>query len=125
MVLRVAASSDADAMAIRDHLLPSVREHGILEDTASKDSTLRRIVFESAPWRLLHWTPFNALDASEAASPGYRRALERQQAQSTLPYGLDVWHEGAHVLSLSWADAGEFAVRSFVRGPWEAAALAW
>lgn len=120
MSLKVAASSDARALAIRDHVLPLVREHGSLED---KDSAMRLIVLERAPWRFVHWTPFNALDRAEASSPGYRHALQRQHTRPDLPYGLNVRHEQVEVLSVLWADGGAFEVRTFLRGEWEAAAL--
>jgi len=124
MTLRVAASGDATALAIRDHVLPIVRERGVIEDLEDKDSTLRLIVLERDPWLITHWTPFNALDRTDAASPGYRHALERQRTRPDLPYGLDVWHERAKVLSVLWSDEGTVAVVEFIRGPWEAAALA-
>ena len=90
MGLRVAASSDARALAIRDHVLPLVREHGTLEDLEGKDSTLRLIVLEQDPWCLIHWTPFNALAPAEASSPGYRHALERQRRRPALWAGNPV-----------------------------------
>jgi hypothetical protein len=34
-----------------------------------------------------------------------------------------VWH-GTQVLRVLWSDSGAFQVASFVRGPWEAAAMA-
>lgn len=52
MTLEVVASSDADALAIRDHILPIVRRQGILEDLEDKDSSLRLFVLEQASWRL-------------------------------------------------------------------------
>jgi hypothetical protein len=122
--LRVAASSDARALAIRDHVLRIVRAYGTLEDLEDKDSTLRLIVLKRDPWRFTHWTPFNALASTEASSPGYRHAVERQHTRRDLPYGLDVWHERAKVLSLLWADDGPFQVVGFVRGAWEEAVLA-
>lgn len=124
MSLRVAASADARALAIRDHVLPLVRAHGTLEDLEGKDSTLRLLVLERGSWRFTHWTPFNALGLTEASSPGYRHALERQHIRPDLPYGLDIWHEGTKVLSLLWADEGSFKVVELVRGNWEQAALA-
>ena len=39
MSLRVAASGDARALAIRDHVMPLVRAHGTLEDLEDKNST--------------------------------------------------------------------------------------
>ena len=123
MGLRVAASSDARALAIRDHILPLVREHGTLEDLEGKDSTLRLIVLEQDPWCLIHWTPFNALAPAEASSPGYRHALERQRRRPDLPYGLGIRYERAKVFSMLWADDGTFEVVDFVRGAWEDLAL--
>ncbi len=121
MNLKVAASSDDRALAIRDHVLPIVREHGRLE---GDDSTMRLMVLERPPLGFEHWTPFNTLDDTEASSPGYRHALERQHTRPDLPYGLSIRHEEQDVLSLLWAEDGTFEVRTFLRGPWEDAALA-
>ena len=124
MSLNLAASADARALAIRDRILPLVRAHGTLADLEAKDGTLRLTVLERAPWRFTHWTPFNALAPTDAASPSYRHALARQHSRPDLPYGLDVWHEGQTVLSVLWADDGAATVVVFVRGAWEEAALA-
>lgn len=124
MSLKVAASSDARALAIRDHLLPLIREHGVIEDLEDKSSSLRLMVLEQDPWRFTHWTPFNALTRTEASSPGYRHALENQHTRPDLPYGLDVYHAQAKVLSLLWGDDGASQVLVFIRGAWEEAALA-
>ena len=124
MSLRVAASGDARVLAIRDHVLPLVRAHGTLEDLEGKNSTLRLVVLERGSWRFTHWTPFNSLGPTDASSPGYRHALERQRTRPNLPYGLDIWHEGAKVLSLLWADKGSLEIVELVRGNWEEAALA-
>jgi hypothetical protein len=120
MSLKLIASNDDRALAIRDHLLPLVRRHGHLE--VQQDS-VRRITLEQLPWVIHHWTPFSDLQPEEASSPGYRHALERQHAGLDLPYGLEVWHD-AKVLDLVWADDGRVAIVRFVRGPWEDAALA-
>jgi hypothetical protein len=125
MGLKVAASGDANALAIRDHLLPIVRAHGTLEDLEDKDSPLRLLVLERGPWCFRHWTPFNALAPTQASSPGYRHALERQHTtRPDMPYGLDVSHDDANVLSLLWVDAATFKIVNFVRGAWEDAVLA-
>lgn len=71
MTLHVVASSDADALAVRDHILPIVREHGVLQDFDDKSSPLRLLVLERQVWRFVHWTPFNALTPGQASSPGY------------------------------------------------------
>lgn len=121
MTLRLVSSSDGPALAIRDHLLPLVRERGTLE---VQRGAVRLIALRTDGWAIEHWTPFNELSTGEASSPGYRHALQRQHTTPDLPYGLDVWHAGTKVLSLLWADDGAFEVIDFVRGGWEAEALA-
>ena len=120
MNLRLVSSSDDRALAIRDHLLPLIRERGTLQ---TQRDAVRLIALQLDPWVFNHWTPFNDLSPGEASSPGYRRALERQHARPDLAYGLDVWR-GEKVLSILWADDGAFEVVGFVRGPWEEEALA-
>jgi hypothetical protein len=119
--LRLVSSSDDRVLAIRDHLLPLVRERGTLEN---QRGSVRQVGLQMDPWAFNHWTPFNELSPGEASSPGYRHALEQQHTTATLPYGLDAWWRGAKVLSVLWADDGAFEVVSFVRGPWEDKALA-
>jgi hypothetical protein len=120
MNLRLASSADDRALAIRDHLLPLVRERGTLEN---QRGPVRLVGLQLGSWTFKHWTPFNELTPGEASSPGYRHAVERQHTLLDLPYGLDVWQEGK-VLSVLWAENGAFDVASFVRGPWEDEALA-
>ena len=119
MNLRLVSSSDDRALAIRDHLLPLVRDRGLLE---RQRGSVRVIALQMGPWLFKRWTPFNELSPEEASSPGYRHALERQRARPDLPYGLEVWR-GAMVLSVLWADNGSFEVDRFVRGSWEDEAL--
>jgi hypothetical protein len=121
MVLRLASSGDDRALAIRDHILPLLREYGALE--VQRD-TIRLIELRVSAWIFRHWTPFNDLAPGEASSPGYRHAIERQRAKPDLPYGLDVYHDGGQVLSILWADDGAMEVAMFIRGPWEEEALA-
>ncbi|MDJ0389162.1 hypothetical protein QMO56_13650 [Roseomonas sp. E05] len=121
MTLRLASSSDDAALALRDHLLPLVRERGILE--VQRDA-VRLVTLRTGEWVLEHWTPFNELQPGDASSPGYRHAVQRQHTVPDLPYGLDVWRAGAKVLSVLWGDRGAFAVVDFVRGDWESEALA-
>jgi hypothetical protein len=120
MNLKLVASNEDRALAIRDHLVLLVRQRGAIE--VQRD-LVRLVVLEEAPWVIHHWTPFNELQSGEASSPGYRRAVERQHAASDLPYGLEVWR-GIKVFSALWADDGRFEVSSFIRGPWEDLALA-
>ena len=121
MTLRLVSSGDDRALAIRDRLVPLVRERGTLE---VQRGPVRLVVLRMAPWSIEHWTPFNDLSPGEASSPGYRHALARQHTRPDLPYGLDVRREGATVLRVLWADGGAFEVVAFVRGPWEDEALA-
>jgi len=120
MVLRLVASGDDRALAIRDHLLPLVRGHGTLE---LQRGPVRLVALRTGPWAVEHWTPFNELSPDEASSPGYRHALERQHTGPDLPYGLAVRRDGARVLVLLWSDGGGSEVVAFVRGPWEDEAL--
>lgn len=119
MNLRLVSSSDDRALAIRDHLLPLVRDRGMLE---CQRGSVRVIGLQLGSWLFNHWTPFNDLSSAEASSPGYRHALEGQHARPDLPYGLEVWR-GDKVLSVLWADSGSFEVDRFVRGSWEDEAL--
>ncbi len=121
MTLRLVASGNDQALEIRDHVLKLLRRDGVLE--VQRD-TVRLVELRVEPWIFRSWTPFSALFPGEASSPGYRHAIERQHTRVDLPYGLEVWHQGAQVLRVLWADNGAFEVDGFVRGPWEAAALA-
>ena len=121
MPLTLVSSGDGPALAIRDHLLPLVRERGSLE--VQRDA-VPVIALRVGEWVFEHWTPFNDLSLGEASSPGYRHALQRQHTKPDLPYGLDVWCAGTRVLSVSWADDGAFEVIAFARGGWEAEAMA-
>jgi hypothetical protein len=120
MNLRLVSSGDDRALVIRDHLVPLVRG-GTLE---VQRGPVRLTSLRTGPWSLHHWTPFSDLAPEEASSPGYRHALERQHTRPDLPYGLEVWRDGAKVLDVLWSDGGTSEVVSFVRGPWEDEALA-
>jgi hypothetical protein len=120
VALNLVSSGDDRALAIRDHLVPLVRARGRLE---VQRGTLRLITLHAGPWTVTHWTPFNDLAPDDASSPGYRRALERQQSGPVLPYGIDVWHKEIKVLSMVWGDDGSSELISFDCGPWEEEAL--
>jgi hypothetical protein len=121
MSLRLVSSNDDRALALRDHLLPLVRDRGTLE--CQRDA-VRLIALRLDPWLLTHWTPFNDPSPEQAASPGYRHALARQRTRPELPYGLEVWCDDRKVLGVLWAEGGSFEVDRFVRGSWEDEALA-
>ena len=122
MNLSLVANSDGRALAIRDHLLPLLREQGAVQ--IQRDA-VRLTELRMDGWAFRHWTPFNEIGVEEASSPGYRRAVERQRNRQTLPYGLDIWHgaDRVKVLRILWAEDGTIEVVSFVRGLWEEAAL--
>lgn len=121
MALRLVASADGDALALRDHLVPLIRDRGIIE---RQRDAVRVVTLHGGEWRLEHWTPFSEIEPGEASSPGYRHALARQHTLPDLPYGLDVWHSDVRVLSVLWDDGGSFQVAVFTRGDWEKGALA-
>ncbi len=121
MALKLVASGDDRALAIRDHLVPVVRGRGMLE---LQRGPVRLVALRTGPWTIEHWTPFGDLSPDEASSPGYRHAVERQRTRPDLPYGLDVRHDGARVLGVLWSEDGASQVVTFVRGPWEDEALA-
>ena len=121
MALELVSSGDGRAVAIRDHLLPLLREHGTLE---VQRGPVRLVALRTGPWTMEHWTPFADLSPDEASSPGYRHAVERQRTKPDLPYGLDVRHDGTRVLGVLWSEDGAYEVAAFVRGPWEDEALA-
>jgi hypothetical protein len=121
MTSRLVASSDDRALAIRDHLLLLVRARGTLE---RQRGSLPLLTLRMDCWVVHHWTPFHDLSPGEASSPGYRHAIERQHTSPDLPYGLEVWRNGAKVLSVLWSAGGGFDVMRFARGRWEDEALA-
>ena len=121
MTLKLVSSGDDRALAIRDHLLPLVRGRGALE---LQRGPVRPVVLRTDACTIEHWTPFADLPPGEASSPGYRHAVERQRTRAELPYGLDVRSGDALVLRVLWAEGGSSEVVTFVRGPWEEAALA-
>ena len=121
MAPKLVSSGDDRAIAIRDHVVPLVREHGTLE---LQRGPVRLVALRTGPWTVEHWTPFGDLSPDEASSPGYRHAVERQRTRPDLPYGLDLSRDGTRVLNVLWSDDGASQVVAFVRGPWEDEALA-
>ena len=125
MALHLVSGSDDRARAIRDHVMPKLREHGHL--LAQRD-VVRVIELRLGAWIFQHWTPFNDLAPEEAASPGYRHAIERQRVRQDLPYGLDIFQRvpvlrvpvlRMPVLRMLWSDDDAIDVVTFVRGDWE------
>lgn len=118
MNVRLVASSDNQAVMIRDHVLPLLREWGAVQ---IQHDMVRLTELRIGVWTFRHWTPFNELGQNEASSPSYRHALERQRTKRMLPYGLDVWRgaDPQRVLRILWAEDGTMEVMNFVPGPWE------
>ena len=78
MTLRLVSGSDDRARAIRDHVVPLLRQRGSL--LAQRD-VVRVIELRLGVWSFQHWTPFNDIAPEEAASPGYRHAVARQHTR--------------------------------------------
>jgi len=112
---------DARALTIRDHLVPLIRTHGSMQEVSGRAGWLAVCRMESLTCTLR--SPFTAQFAEAPLSAFFEQSISRQRAKPDLPWGLDVWH-GSKVLSLQWDDEGRAEVMSFIRGPWEAAALA-
>ena len=94
MGLRLVATNNGRAIAIRDYVLPVLRQGGAVQ--VQRD----------------------AVRVTEASSPGYRRAIERQRTRKALPYGPDIWYGTTKVLRILWSDDDETIEVIFVQGPW-------
>jgi hypothetical protein len=116
MSLRLVANGDGRAVAIRDHVMPLLRQRGAVQ--VQRD-TVRITELQTGVWAVRVWTPFNELGPEEASSPGYRHAMERQRTRKVLPYGLEIWHGATRVLRILWSDDECTEVANFVRGQWE------
>jgi len=116
MNLRLVTTDTGLAIAIRDHILPLLRQDGTVE--VQRD-VVRLTELRIRDWVFRFWTPFNELGREEASSPGYRHAIERQRSRKSLPYGLDIWEGTARVFRIQWSDDEIVDVASFVRGQWE------
>jgi len=113
MTLKLVTTDTRRAIAIRDHVLPLLRQHGTVE--VQRD-IVRLTELRIKAWVFRFWTPFNELGREEASSPGYRHAIERQRSRMSLPYGLDIEEGSARVLRILWSDNGTVDVASFIRG---------
>ena len=80
MTLRLVASGNERALAIRDHVLPLLRREGILE--VQRD-TVRLVEHRMEPWVFRYWTPFSALVPGEASSPAGPAVRARGVARYT------------------------------------------
>jgi len=114
----------AQALAIRDHLLPLIRAHGAMREVGgSPPRLLRMVTWEAGGFTCLLRSPFTPPRPEAPMARSYGAALAKQRAGPVLPWGLDV-EQGRKVLNLQWDDAGRAEVISFIRGPWEDEALA-
>jgi hypothetical protein len=111
----------ARAIAIREHLLPLIRVHGTMQEISGAAGRLA--VWKAGTLTCTVRSPFTPWPAEEPPTASYEQAISRQRAKPVLPWALDVWR-GRKVLSLQWDDDGRVEVVSFIRGPWEAEALA-
>lgn len=109
------------ARMIRDNVLPWLRACGTLRQLGS--ATM--LMWEPAPWMFMLRTPFSSWPPEKDRRLDYQQALVRQllQARPVRPYGLDVWHLRAKVMSVEWDDQ-TMGLISFRSGPWETEVLA-
>ena len=134
----------ARAIAIRDHVLPLIREHGTLDRHPFGKSYITTTRWfctlsgETLPERAARTdqgllifslrTPFSNWDAVRSPVPSYAQALAKQQAtrgRPVLGYGLDIWRSGSNkVLSIEWDDDGRSNLISMKPGAWEEECLA-
>jgi len=115
MTMRLISNSNDLARALRDHVMPPLRERGGL---LPQRDVVRVIELRLDVWTFRHWTPFNDLAPEEAATPGHRHAVSRQHTRPDLPYGLDI-RQQVLLLRTQWADRDAVDVTTFVRGDWE------
>ncbi|HLG88852.1 MAG TPA: hypothetical protein VKZ79_16815 [Alphaproteobacteria bacterium] len=115
MTLQLVSDNDDRARALRDHVMPLLRERGSL---LQQRDVVRLIELRLDGWLFRHWTPFNDLAPEEAASPGYRHAVARQHTRPDMPYGLEICRQ-VPLLRIQWAEGDVIAVTNFVRGDWE------
>ena len=119
MNLWLISDSDGRALAIRDHILSLLRQHGAVQ--IQRDA-VRLTELRMGAWAFRHWTPFNELGGEEASSPGYRHAMERQRTGKACPmgwtFGMARTGEGApHLVGGRRSDrSGELRPRSLGRG---------
>lgn len=116
MTLQLVTTDTPRAIAIRDHVLPLLRQHGTVE--VQRD-VVRLTELRIRTWVFRFWTPFNELGREEASSPGYRHAIEKQRSKKSLPYGLEISEGPARIFRILWSDDGTVDVAEFVRGQWE------
>jgi hypothetical protein len=90
----------AAARAIRDHVLPAIRQRGTI---TAVGGSLRVLTLKENGWIFAHFTPFNPIGSAPAAST-YQEAVLLQATNQDLPYGLDIWR-GTKVFSIRWDDA--------------------
>ncbi len=69
MNLRLVTTDTGRAIAIRDHILPLLRQDGAVE--VQRD-VVRLTKLRIRDWVFRLWTPFNELGREEASSPSYR-----------------------------------------------------
>jgi hypothetical protein len=107
----------AAARAIRDHVLPAIRQRGTI---TAVGGSLRVLTLKENGWIFAHFTLFSPIGSAPAAAT-HQEAVLLQAASQALPYGLDIWCR-RKVLSIRWDDT-RVEIVSFERGPWEAELL--
>ena len=111
------------AIAIRNHVLPLVRERGVQERFKIGEGFVSAVQWKHAVFTFGLWTPN---DMPTRGPVDYALAVAVQDTvEAALPNGLDVWHAGdGKVLSMEWDQDGKARLISMRSGAWEAEALA-
>ena len=127
--MAVGRERTARAIAIRDHVLPLLQLHGAPQKLQAGESSLMLTFWQKSGLSFSVHTPFTPFPIEVAGRAGsYDEALLIQKglaARPTLPWRLDIWHNGRKMMSLQWShrDTAVEAI-SFRPGPWEAEVLA-
>lgn len=102
------------AIAIKDTVVPYLRQYGKLERTENGPAGT---FGEVGPFKFCMRTPFNKPDLEPVHAPrNYGEALLMSQ-KTVLGYQLDIWR-GTKVMSFEWDDKSMNLI-SFRSGDWE------
>jgi len=111
------------ALAIRDHILPLVRERGVPQRLKAGEGFVSTTKWQHAVFTFGLWAP-NYMPSGGPVDYALAVAVQ-DMVEAAMPHGLDVWH--AHVgkvLSMEWDADGRANLISMRPGSWEAELLA-
>jgi hypothetical protein len=107
------------AVAIRDHLLPLIRQHGTFQPKNHPSF----IQFIARGFEVYLNSPFLPLPKPRPPALFYEDALLWQRAKLVLPWRMAILNYTGKVLSLEWDNDEHAALISMRPGPWEAEIL--